>query len=458
MIFIFFFFSFHKSIRANKIENSNTSIIIIVPTDSQKIYSDICQTVKDFIQKNFSSISFQNISHSEWNEKYGIGASSEKIHFALFRFNKFVEFYPGPFNFDNIHKYLTLSFYSHVIIINEKDVPLISKNKKRFFILRNDHIYYEYENAAFLYKYSKVTFFFIKGSFSLVYYDNVNQITKKYDFSRSMTIFIKSCANFNKKTIKKFYENIEKEKINKIDFLSTENIFKIGKFQRFHLFAITDSNENNNEINSVLHSLKRNYYSNGNFSIINWNNRYSFQLQKNCRIKPNELTYALSYSRNGTDFCYFYPYETVNNIQNFNSFFEKFIHSAFYSDLFISRKVKNKRKMKFESSNNLSKIIPDNESSIFLFISNSKSSSNNKAYEAFYLLKYRLNLLKGIKFMVIESSENNDVFPYFIPSNDDFPLFVMWTKNDRHPHIFQDELTNQNLLNFALKYIEKNRI
>ena len=446
MLIIFFFFSFQKSIRVNKIENSNTSIYLILPTNSQNIFSVFYQNMINFLQSNFSSISMQNITYSDWMDKYNIKISSDKIYLALFRFNQFVEIYPGQIELDCLRKYLTLALSSHVIIIHKKDLPIILNTQKRFFILQNDHIYYEYENAAFLYKYSKITFYFIEGSFSLVYYDNINQCSRKYDFSRSMTIFIKSCAYINKKTIKKF---------KKIQF---ENIQKVNhQIQRFHLFAITNLTENKNEINQFFSNLKSLYYQNGNFSIIDWQNGYSSIIQKNCKISPNKITYAITYSKNGNDFCYFYPYKNILNQDNFDKFFESRISSFFLTNFLIGNN--KKPKFSFESANNnLSKIIPDSKSAIIAFMPNSKSTSNNRAYEIYFLLKFRLKFLKGIKFIEINSTKNSEDLPYFIPFNDGFPMFVMWEKDNRRPHVFKGELTNNNILDFALKYIPKNKM
>lgn len=460
MIFFFFLYSFHKSIKINKLKNSNTSIVAIIPANEQNqdsLISTLIKQIKEFLHNNFQEIIFQNISYQVWSDKYKIKISDETVNFALFRYNKFVEIYPGLINQDSFRNYLILALLSHVIIIKENDIPFILKTKKRCFILHNDHIYYEYENAAFLYKYSKVTFYFVEGPFSLVFYDNVNRCSRKYDFSRSVTMFIKSCARINRKKIKNFYNNIENKQIMQVGNLTNQsvNIFP-NNLQRFQFFVITNTLNNANEINKSLSSLRSAYYNRGNFSIINWNSRYSSNLQKSCQIKPNILTYALSYSKGKSDFCYFYPYEVINNQQHFNNFFQKIINQVFFSNLLIDYKdTRHDIKKTLNSKSNFQKIIPDRDSSIFVFMTNSKSPSNNKAYEAYFLLKYRLSFLNGIKFLELDPTKKDINLPYYVPFNDDFPMFVMWEKNDRRPHIFQNILTNDNLLHFALEHITK---
>lgn len=453
MFILFSLITSRNIINVHKIENLNTTVVLIYDPNSQidrQNFNEYCQSIQKFFHKEFPQMKFTNLSHSEWMKTYNIHLSKKDIILALFRNNNFVEFYQGIIDGKSIRKYLTLAELSHVILIEENDIPFILKTKKRFFIFHNDHIYFEYENTAFEYKNTDITFYFVKGPFSLFFYDNPNHQIRQYDFTKKITTFIKSCAATNQEKM-----NDDDDTDFPQEIAQLKDNFKKNAKNLFSFYAITDSLHSNQTINYYLSSLNRSIYKYGKSSIINWSNSISKKIQRLCLIRPNQLTYSLLYHYNKTSSCWFYPFETITNQELFNNFFISAIQNTLLETM-VWNDVKQKGQENTpKRSSKLLRLIPNRVYIIVALISNSKSMSQNSIYESYFLLKYRLSYFKKIKFVEISEAEYQN-FPFYFPDNDGFPMIILWEPRNRFPHIFLEPLSNDNLIKFVLKYVKRN--
>ncbi|OHT01527.1 hypothetical protein TRFO_31627 [Tritrichomonas foetus] len=427
--FLFLFLARNRNVI---ITNSHVEILIILPdTVNIHFYN---KTLYQNIERKNPCVKFQYISYSNWDNTLKYLRDPIKPHMAVYRQNRFLEFFE-PFSdyfFDQLETYVQSTYCSFVETLNETELSNYLRIHKYVFVLYNDHIYYEFEDNAFIYKYSKVKFVFVKGEFSLFFYNQMTEHFRRYDFTRSMSQFFKSCVVPKPPKMK-----------DRIHFHTD---------QRFKMYAITNTIRNR-EIDDLFLSLSSKYYKNINYSIIEWEKAQNLSLKQLCQISQNDLTYIVTTKKDNIDFCWLYPDTDIKNPELIEKFLLNSLNGRFYINYF-TRFTPYSLMTPDEQKNgaNFQKLIPDDENTVLVFFTNSKSLSNEYANEC---LTYVMNKLRLLNIKFIQFNPKFGWTPPYVPTTDGFPMFVIWQPKDRQPHVFRTILTPENLLEFALKYVKK---
>jgi hypothetical protein len=381
-------------------------IIVVLPVNSAGDPTSIDTTGFMAFASRFPSHSFRIVNLSDWTRTHYPPASTSEINLALVRDRKFLDYFRGALTVENVVAFIQSGECSWVTRVDNTSSAYLSQCGHRCFLLSSPKLYRFFEDASFLYRYSKQHFFYYQTDTigcNVTFFDFRHDVTRVFDSRVSLRQFVQSCV------------------VPRSPSFST-----VMLILPLTLIALVDGDDPSN---MRIANESREFLA-GSFSVrhsvVEWADARPYL--DLCLISRNDMSFILLMDlAPGRQVCWLFPDMDFYSKERLGEFVRQGISRYLTPIQFDDA----------DATGSANVTIPRPVPAVVLF-SNPGSLSNLVAEETFGGVAQAFS---GRNVAFIRFDQSKVKVPPYMPSTDGFPLIAFWGPNDKRPHVFREILS-----------------